>query len=46
MEAFDMVDTLTKSAQIYLIGRSMGFEPKGMTPKQMEELKIMFNLPK
>jgi rhamnulose-1-phosphate aldolase len=46
MEAFDMVDTLTKSALIYLAGKSMGFEPDGMTSKQMEELKIMFNLPK
>jgi len=46
MEAFDMVDTLSKSAQIYLTAKSMGFEPEGMTIKQMEEMKTAFNLPK
>jgi len=46
MEAFDMIDTLSKSAQIYLTAKSMGFEPEGMTPEQMNELKIAFNLPK
>ncbi|WP_080904440.1 rhamnulose-1-phosphate aldolase [Parabacteroides sp. Marseille-P3160] len=46
MEAFDMVDTLSKSAQIYLTAKSMGFEPEGTSPEQMEELKIAFNLPK
>ena len=46
MEAFDMVDTLSKSAQIYLTAKSMGFEPEGTTLEQMEELKVAFNLPK
>jgi rhamnulose-1-phosphate aldolase len=46
MEAFDMVDTLSKSAQIYLTAKSMGFEPQGMTMEQMSELKKAFNLPK
>lgn len=46
MEAFDMVDTLSKSAQIYLTAKSMGFEPEGTSPKDMEALKIAFNLPK
>ena len=46
MEAFDMVDTLSKSAQIYLTGKSMGFEPAGMSHEQMDELKTAFNLPK
>jgi rhamnulose-1-phosphate aldolase len=46
MEAFDMVDTLSKSAQIYLTAKSMGFEPEGTTPQQMQELKEAFNLPK
>ena len=44
MEAFDMIDTLSKSAQIYLTAKSMGFEPEGMTQEQMNELKIAFNL--
>lgn len=46
MEAFDMVDTLSKSAQIYLTAKAMGFEPTGTTAEQMEELKVAFNLPK
>jgi rhamnulose-1-phosphate aldolase len=45
-EAFDMVDTLSKSAQIYLTAKSMGFEPQGMSREQMDELKTAFNLPK
>lgn len=43
-EAFDMVDTLTKSAQIYLSARAMGFIPAGMSESQMQELKEAFNL--
>jgi rhamnulose-1-phosphate aldolase len=46
METFDMVDTLSKSAQIYLTAKSMGFEPAGTNRKQMEELRAAFNLPK
>ncbi|MDR1437365.1 MAG: rhamnulose-1-phosphate aldolase [Candidatus Symbiothrix sp.] len=46
MEAFDSVDTLSKSAQIYLTAKSMGFEPEGTSLEQMNELKIAFNLPK
>jgi rhamnulose-1-phosphate aldolase len=45
-EAFDMIDTLSKSAQIYLTAKQMGFEPEGMSFKQMEEIKIAFKLPK
>ena len=46
MEAFDMIDTLTKSAIIYRDARSMGFVPDGMTPEQMKEISTVFNLPK
>lgn len=46
MEAFDMVDTLSKSAQIYLTAKSMGFEPEGTSMEDMDALKIAFNLPK
>ena len=46
MEAFDMIDTLTKSAIIYRDSRSMGFEPKGMTQAQMQEISTVFHLPK
>ncbi|MFV0290076.1 MAG: rhamnulose-1-phosphate aldolase [Mangrovibacterium sp.] len=46
MEAFDMVDTLSKSAQIYMTAKNMGFEPEGTSLKDMEDLKVAFNLPK
>jgi rhamnulose-1-phosphate aldolase len=45
MEAFDRVDTLSKSAQIYLTAKSMGFEPEGTSTEQMNELKVAFHLP-
>ncbi len=45
VEAFDQIDVLSKSAQIYLNARSMGFEPTGMSKEQMAELKFAFNLP-
>lgn len=44
MEAFDQIDVLSKSAQIYLSARAMGFEPEGMTDAQMDELKEAFGL--
>ncbi len=44
MEAFDQIDVLSKSAQIYLTAKSMGFEPTGTTQEQMNELKRAFNL--
>lgn len=46
MEAFDMVDTLSKSAQIYLTAKSMGFEPEGTSMEDMIALGKAFNLPK
>lgn len=46
MEAFDMVDTLSKSSQIYLTAKSMGFEPEGSSMEDMEALGKAFNLPK
>ena len=44
IEAFDMIDTLSKSAKIYMSARSMGFVPEGMSDAQMNELKEAFNL--
>lgn len=44
VEAFDMLDTLSKSAKIYMSARSMGFIPEGMSDEQMNELKEAFNL--
>ena len=46
MEVFDEIDTLSKSAQIYLNAKSMGFEPEGLTIEQMRAMKKAFNLPK
>ena len=39
-----MIDTLSKSAQIYMSGRAMGFTPAGMSDAQMQQLKEAFNL--
>ena len=46
MAAFDQIDVLSKSAQIYLAAKAMGFEPEGTSRKDMEALKVAFNLPK
>ena len=46
MSAFDQVDVLNKSAQIYLSARAMGFTPEGMSEQQMKEMSNAFNLPK
>lgn len=46
MSAFDQVDVLNKSAQIYIAARNMGFIPDGMTDAQMTELSNAFGLPK
>ena len=46
MSAFDQVDVLNKSAQIYIAARNMGFEPEGMSDGQMKELSDAFHLPK
>lgn len=46
MSAFDQVDVLNKSANIYMCARSMGFIPDGMSKEQMTELSTVFKLPK
>lgn len=46
MAAFDQIDVLNKSAQIYIQARNMGFIPDGMSQEQMKEMSIAFNLPK
>jgi rhamnulose-1-phosphate aldolase len=42
---FDLIDTLTKSAKIYLAAKTAGFEPQGLTQEQMAELARAFGLP-
>jgi rhamnulose-1-phosphate aldolase len=44
LECFDAIDTLSKSAQIYLNARMAGFEPEGMTDEQLDDLAAAFNL--
>ena len=46
VDCFDVIDTLNKSAQIYLFARQAGFEPEGMTWKQLDDLVPVFNIPK
>jgi rhamnulose-1-phosphate aldolase len=46
LAAFDQVDVLNKSAQIYICAKNMGFEPDGMSDEQMAEMTRAFNLPK
>lgn len=44
-EAFDMIDTLVKSSLIYIAAKNMGFEPAGLTAREMNEMKEVFKLP-
>ncbi len=44
IECFDAIDTLSKSAQIYFSARMAGYEPAGMTDKQLDDLVPAFNL--
>ncbi len=46
MSAFDQVDVLNKSAQIYIAAKNMGFTPDGMTDAQMRGMTEAFGLPK
>ena len=44
IECFDAIDTLSKSAQIYFSARMAGYEPAGMTDKQLDDLVPAFGL--
>lgn len=46
MDAFDQIDVLNKSANIFMCARNMGFEPDGMTDKAMEDIRNYYNIPK
>ncbi len=37
-EAFDIIDTMNKAAEIFFLCRSAGYEPRGLTSAQIEEL--------
>lgn len=45
IDCFDAIDTMSKSAQIFLNARWAGFEPEGMNDEQLDELVAAFNLP-
>jgi rhamnulose-1-phosphate aldolase len=40
-EAFDLIDTIAKSALIYFQCRTAGYQPEGLTTEQLAELKIL-----
>jgi len=41
-EAFDLIDVMNKSAQLFFLCRNASYTPKGLTEKQVEELKRKF----
>lgn len=45
MDAFDQTDVLNKAACIYMSARAMGFEPDGISSREMLEMKEAFHLP-
>ncbi|MFH1175810.1 MAG: rhamnulose-1-phosphate aldolase [Acidobacteriota bacterium] len=42
IEAFDLIDTLNKSAQLYLACKAAGFAPRGLSEEQLAELRRVF----
>ncbi len=39
IQCFDFIDTLNKSAQIYIFAHSAGFVPQGLNPEQLKGIK-------
>jgi rhamnulose-1-phosphate aldolase len=39
LEAFDQIDILAKSAQIFFLCKGAGYEPQGLTDEQLEEIR-------
>lgn len=46
LEAFDIADTANKAAQVYLLARSTGQKPKGLSKAQLKEIEKKFPPPK
>ncbi|MEI6683281.1 MAG: rhamnulose-1-phosphate aldolase [Bacteroidota bacterium] len=42
-EAFDILDILAKAAKIYLLCKSAGMEPEGLTTSQLQEIRNSFS---
>lgn len=45
-DCFDRVDTLNKAARIWLLARTAGCEPEGISPRDLDELAKVFGLPR
>lgn len=43
-EAFDLIDTINKSCEIFFICKNAGFEPEGLSQRQIKEFIKRFNL--
>ncbi len=43
-EAFDLIDTLNKGAEIFFICKNAGYNPQGLTDKQVAELENFFDI--
>ena len=41
LEAFDLIDILAKSAKIFFLVRSAGYDPQGLTDEQLKILKAL-----
>lgn len=41
---FDLIDTLSKSAQIYVFARQCGYTPEGLSDQQLKDLIEPFNI--
>jgi len=46
VEAFDVADTANKAAQVYLLARSTGQKPRGLSKTQLKEIEKKFPAPK
>ena len=42
LDAFDKIDIMSKSARIFFMVKQAGFEPEGLSDKQLSELKEKF----
>jgi len=42
-EAFDLIDTLNKSVEVFFLCMSAGVEPDGLTNSQVHELEVIFH---
>jgi len=41
LDTFDNIDILAKSAKIFFLTKSAGYEPEGLSNKELEKLKVV-----